>query len=120
MNTQREIPLAVALSGPAKVAESDVAAFTSTSDAIRWSFKNRTNEGGKPIAWLAHHMGMQRQRLSRILNHGDFKLDPASVHLWDCLVGNQAVSQYIELEKQRLNEQVARVVNEAIKARFAA
>jgi hypothetical protein len=42
------------------------------------------------------------------------------VHLWDCLVGNCAVSQYVELEKQRINAAAAEVVNNAIKARFAA
>lgn len=117
---QYEIPLFAVLEGPAKACNTIVSTFTSTSQAIRWSYDNRTNAAAKPISWLAYHMGMQRQRLSRILNHGDFKLDPSVVHLWDCLVGNQAVSQYVELEKQRINEAVGRMVAAAIKARLTA
>lgn len=47
-------------------------------------------------------------------------MDPAQVHLWDCLTGTQAVSQYVEMEKQRINTAAAEVVNSAIKERFAA
>lgn len=117
---QYEIPLMAVLNGPTKAPESVVASFSSTSDAIKWSYENRTHSAAKSVAWLAHHMGMQRQRLSRILNHGDFKMDPAQVHLWDCLTGTLAVSQYVEMEKQRINAAAAEVVNSAIKARFAA
>lgn len=117
---QYEIPLMAVLNGPTKAPDAVVAGFASTSDAIKWSFENRSHADSKSVAWLAHHMGMQRQRLSRVLNHGDFKLDAARVHLWDCLVGNCAVSQYVELEKQRINQAAAEVVNAAIKARFAA
>ena len=117
---QYEIPLMAVLNGPTKAPEAVVLSFASTSDAIKWSYENRTHADSKSIAWLAHHMGMQRQRLSRVLNHGDFKMDAARVHLWDCLVGNCAVSQYVELEKQRINAAAAEVVNNAIKARFAA
>lgn len=117
---QYEIPLMAVLNGPTKAPVEAVEAFTCTADAVRWSYENRTHADSKSVAWLAHHMGMQRQRLSRVLNHGDFKLDAARVHLWDCLVGNCAVSQYVELEKQRINQAAAEVVNNAIKARFAA
>lgn len=117
---QYEIPLMAVLNGPVKASDEVVSSFKSTSDAIKWSFENRTHKDSKSVAWLAHHMGMQRQRLSRILNHGDFKMDPAQVHLWDCLTGTQAVSQYVEMEKQRINAAAAEVVNNAIKARLAA
>ena len=117
---QYEIPLMAVLNGPTKAPAEVVEKFASTSDAIKWSFEHRTHGDSKSVAWLAHHMGMQRQRLSRVLNHGDFKMDAARVHLWDCLVGNQAVSQYVELEKARINAAAAEVVNHAIKARFAA
>lgn len=117
---QYEIPLMAVVNGPAKAPDSVVNCFDSTSEAIKWSYANRSNPGGKSIAWLAHHMGMKRQRLSRVLNFGDFKMDPARVHLWDCLVGNCAVSQYVELEKQRINAAAAEVIGNAIKARFSA
>ena len=117
---QYEIPLMAVLNGPTRAPESVVEGFESTSCAIKWSYENRSHKDSKSIAWLAHHMGMQRQRLSRVLNHGDFKIDAARVHLWDCLVGNQAVSQYIDLEKQRINSAAAEVVNNAIKARLQA
>ena len=117
---QYEIPLMAVINGPTKAPESVVAGFTSTTEAIRWGYQSRTNAGGKTVAWLAHHMGMQRQRLSRVLNHGDFKMDAARIHLWDCLVGNTAATQYIELERARINSAAAEVVNNAIKARFAA
>lgn len=117
---QLEIPLFVALKPPAAVPEEVLATFTTTADAIRWAYEHRDNPGGKPVAWLAAHLGMRRQRLSRILNHGDFKLDPALVSRWDCLVGNSAVSQYVELQKRHLLEERKRVINHALDARLAA
>ncbi len=117
---QYEIPLMAVVNGPTKAPESVVQGFSSTSDAIKWSYANRSNPGGKTIAWLAHHMGMKRQRLCSVMNFGDFKMDPARVHLWDCLVGNCAVSQYVELEKQRINAAAAEVIQQALQAMFAA
>lgn len=117
---QLEIPLFVALRPPSAVGDDVLATFRTTACAIRWAFTNRDNPGGKPVAWLASHLGMRRQRLSRILNHGDFKLDPALVSRWDCLVGNTAVSQYVELQKRHLLEERKRVINHALDARLAA
>lgn len=48
---QYEIPLMAVLNGPTKAPESVVASFSSTSDAIKWSYENRTHSAAKSVAW---------------------------------------------------------------------
>lgn len=117
---QIELPLVAVISSQITVDRAVVEGFRSTSEAIKWSFDHRTNPGGKSIEWLAKHIGVRRQRLSRILNHVDFKLDTAKVALWDCLVGNKAVSQFVEIERERLVAAIAMAFQEAINQRMLA
>lgn len=101
---------------PKEVSQEVIRSFEgSTHKAIKWSFDHRTDPNGKPIAWLAKQLGMRRSTLSRMINHGDFKLDPAKVHLWDFLVGTKAVSQLVESEKTKLIDAISQTQLESIK-----
>lgn len=117
---QGELPLMCALSSPSAVPADVVAGFATTAQAVKWAFENRTNPGGKPVSWIAKNLGVQRQRLSRILNHGDFKLDAGKVPLWDYLVGNTAVSQYVALQRDRIVKRRAELLEAFLMERAAA
>ena len=56
---------------PVAIERSIVEGFKSTGEAVKWAFEHRTDAGGKSVEWMAKHLGIKRQRLSRILNHGD-------------------------------------------------
>jgi len=100
------LPFFMVWDTPEDVPAAVVEQFGSTTDAFRWSFKNRTDPNGKSIEWLAKHLGMRRSTLSRLINHGDFNMNPAKVHLWDRLVGNNAVSKFVEFSKEKLEKQI--------------
>lgn len=120
MSMQWDLPLICALDSTKGVSQEVIEGFGSTWEALKWAYENRTNPGGKPVSWLAKNMGMQRQRLSRMLNIGDFKMDPGLCHLWDCLVGNTALTQYVELQGERVKQARAQVIEQAIRERLAA
>lgn len=112
---QKNLSFLILWDSPKEISERIVEKFESTADAIRWSFDNRPDPGGRSIQWIAHHLKVRRQRLSRILNHGDFKLDPAQVPMWDFLVGNTAVSQYVKLTKKRMKKRIAQERTKTLK-----
>jgi hypothetical protein len=120
MPTQYELPLMAVINGPKPVPAEVVSGWTSVHDAVAWSFENRTHPEGKPLTWLAHHLKKRRPHLSRLIHRQDLKLDAIESHIWDCLVGWTAISQYVEAEKARMNQAAAETINNALKVRFAA
>lgn len=113
---QKNLGFLILWDSPVEIDDSVIEQFQSTSDAIKWSFDHRKDPGGRSIQWIANHLKVRRQRLSRILNHGDFKLDPAQVPMWDFLVGNTAVSQYVKLTRKRMKKQIAQERTKTLKA----
>jgi hypothetical protein len=120
MPTQYELPLMAVINGPKPVPADVVSGWQSVHDAVVWSFENRTHADGKPLTWLAHHLKKRRPHLSRLIHRQDLKLDAIESHVWDCLVGWTAISQYVEAEKARMNQAAAETINNALKVRFAA
>lgn len=104
MNLSKDFLLAFG-DKPSQVDCEIVEAFNNTSDAIKWSFLNRPQPEFRSLQWIANQLGMRRATLSRLINHGDFKLDASLIPAWDFLVGNTAVSQYIKLCFERFEEE---------------
>lgn len=112
MNSNKDF-LFIFDSDPELVSQEIIGQFRNTSDAISWSFKNRKKPEYRSVQWLSDRLCIRRQRLSRMLNHGDYKMDASLIPMWDFLVGNTAVSQYIQLcfdrfkqERQLMREKV--------------
>lgn len=113
---QKNLGFLILWDSPVEIDDSVIEQFQSTADAVKWSFELRKDPGGRSIQWIANHLKMRSQRLSRILNHGDFKLDPAQVPMWDFLVGNTAVNQYVKLTRKRMKKQIAQERTKTLKA----
>lgn len=114
MNLSKDFLLAFG-DKPSQVDCEIVEAFNNTSDAIKWSFLNRPQPEFRSLHWIANQLGMRRATLSRLINHGDFKLDASLIPAWDFLVGNKAVSQFIESEKTKLIDAITQTQLESIK-----
>jgi len=117
---QREFSFFMLWDSPKTVDIEIVKGFSSDHEAMKYGFEHRPDPGGRTIAWLAHHLGVARQRLSRMLGHGDFKLPASKVHLFDFFVGNTAYSQYIELQKESFKRRRVEAIQRAIEEKVAA
>lgn len=105
---------------PCAVDPEIIASFESTSDAIRWSYNHRKQPEFRSMQWLSEQLGIRRQRLSRMLNQGDFKLDPSLVPMWDFLTGWTAVSQLIERRRDEIKQMRVDGIHKAIQEKVAA
>lgn len=117
---QYELPLLCVLNGAKPVPSEVVESWQSLHDAINWSFAKRGDEVVKTVDWMARHLGMKRQHVSRMLNKRDLKLDSIQGHIWDCLTSWKAYEQFTELEKRRIAERATEQLTKAIQARMAA
>lgn len=117
---QYQLPLMCVLNGPKRVPEDVLNTWQSLHDAIAWSFKERGSDAVKTTQWLAEHLQMRRQHVSRMIKRQDLKLDSIQGHVWDCLTGWTAYEQYTQLEKRRISERAAADMATAIQARMAA
>lgn len=117
---QYQLPLICVLDGrPSRVDPVIVATWKSAHDAGRWSFENRSKPGAKTKRWMAEHLQMRAQHVTRFLDLRDLKLDPVQAHMWDWLTGWSALEQWAEAEKQRIAEDASKQITEAFKARAA-
>lgn len=120
MAEQKNFPFFMLWDSPKQVTQEVLNSFEGTAAAMRWAFDHRPDPNGRSIEWLAHHLGIRRQRLSRMLNQGDFKLDPSLVPMWDFLTGWTAVSQLIERRRDEIKQMRVDGIHKAIQEKVAA
>lgn len=117
---QYQLPLMCVLNGPKPVPAETVATWKTPHDAATWAFNNRDNQTVKTKKWMAEHLQMRAQHVTRLLEKRDLKLDSIQSHMWDCLCGWTAMDQFKQAEVERINRDAAEQIQHAIKARFAA
>ena len=117
---QYQLPLMCVLNGPNPVPAEVVNEWKTTHDAALWAFENRDSKTAKTKKWVAEHMQMRVQHVTRLLDKRDLKLDPVQAHMWDYLCGWTAIDQFRKAEIERINQNAAEQINAALKARLAA
>lgn len=65
---QYQLPLMCVLNGPQAVPAQVVNEWKSVHDAAVWAFENRDNKTAKTKVWIAQHMQMRTQHITRMLD----------------------------------------------------
>lgn len=118
---QYQLPLMCVLDGrPQRVDDTIVSTWQSAHDAACWSFDKRTRPTAKSKRWMAEHLQMRVQHVTRLLAVRDIKLDEVQAHMWDWLTGWSALAQWAEREKQLIAERASEQLTQAFRGRFAA